>query len=373
MPFTDIVGQERPISLLTGALRKGALHHAMLFAGPEGVGKELTALTLAQAANCDGPARPSASQGLFSGMEREAARGHAPSHVPSKDACGECPSCRRIAGRNHPDILWLMSEAEQVERKLAGRADFSSTPSREIRIAQIRALPERLALKALEAKRKFAIIVGAEAMNTAAQNAFLKLLEEPPDATSLILISHAPDQLLPTIRSRCMKLSFNPLPLDFVAKRVMQAQKLDEESARLCAAMAEGSLAAALALDPKTLAKRRALIERVEQLAAKGVNEAFALAAEFGEEREEAEAHLMQLETWFRDTAAAASGAEERTLINRDLAPLAYEARSQAGWTLAEPLRRIELCREARAALRGNGSPKLQLEAFFLRLLYPEA
>ena len=89
MTFAQILGQERALGSLTAALARGQLHHAYLFGGPEGVGKELAARTLAQAANC----------------ERADA-----------EACGECGPCRRIAARNHPDVMLLLPEAE-LDRK----------------------------------------------------------------------------------------------------------------------------------------------------------------------------------------------------------------------------------------------------------------
>ena len=160
MPFSAILGQEKPLTALRSALSSGHLHHAYLFCGPDGVGKELSAVTLAQAANC--------------------ARGDG-------DACGVCTSCRKIASFNHPDILWVMPEAEMVARKRAGRADFAGTPSKDIRISQIRGIQESLAFRPLEAKTRFIFICGAHAMNIQAQNALLKTLEEPPQSTVIIL------------------------------------------------------------------------------------------------------------------------------------------------------------------------------------------
>jgi hypothetical protein len=126
-----------------------------------------------------------------------------------------------------------MPEAEQVERGISGRSDFSATPSRDIRIEQIRKLQERLSFRALEARHKVALLVTAHAMNQPAQNALLKTLEEPPRDTVLILISSAPDKLLPTIRSRCAKAAFGPLGIDFIAQKVKAAAARREQPARL--------------------------------------------------------------------------------------------------------------------------------------------
>ncbi len=344
MSFRDILGQERPLAALAAAIRSGQLHHGYLFGGPEGVGKELTARALAQAANC----------------ERN-----------DGDACGQCGPCRRIAGRNHPDVVLVLPEAEQVARGWAGRSDFEGTPSREIKIGQIRDLQERLSLKALEARRKFAIFAGAEAMNVQAQNALLKTLEEPPDATTLILVSSAPHVLLPTIRSRCLKLSFAPLPLDLVAKRVQKLRQVEPATARLCAALAGGSLSVALALDPAALERRLELVERLEALGPRDAGGALAFAQDFAADRAAAEAHLDLMRTWYRDVAALGSGAPASALLNLDLAEQARA--SAARLTAPQALRRLDLVAAARGRLKQNASPRLQVEQLLLHFLFPDA
>ena len=344
MSFSRISGQERAVSSLRAALTRGQLHHAYLFGGPDGVGKELCAVTLAQAANCE---------------------------KLTDDACGACPSCKRIAKRNHADVLFIVPEAEQVSRGWAGRSDFDLTPSRDIKIAQIRKLQDRLSLRALEARRKFAIICEAQQLNPQAQNALLKTLEEPPQDTTIVLVSSAPNALLPTIRSRCLKLSFGPLPLDFIAQKVMQEKKADASAARLCAALSGGSLAAALDFDPKALAARDALIAAIEGLPEKDGRGAIHFAAEFGDDRAAAEIALELLVAWYRDVAAISSGMPAESLANRDLAELAQKSAQRL--TVPEILRRIELCSEVRGTLRGNANPRLQVEQLVLRFLFPSA
>ena len=107
MTLASVVGQPRAIDALLSALRGGSVHHAYLFAGPEGVGKELAAVGLAQALTC--PEKPD-------------------------EGCGSCSSCTRISKGAHPDVSWLMPDAQRVERGLAGRSDIQGTPSREIRV-----------------------------------------------------------------------------------------------------------------------------------------------------------------------------------------------------------------------------------------------
>lgn len=157
--------------------------HAWLFFGPPGAGLEDAGRTVAQALVCG---------------------------VEPMRGCGSCATCRRVVEGNHPDVVWIMSEIEQLRRGTVRKSEVQGAASRDIRIEQIRKLIERLALRPLEGANKVAIIVGADAMNPPAQNALLKQLEEPPPNSVLVLTTSAPDTLLPTIRSRCIPISFPP-------------------------------------------------------------------------------------------------------------------------------------------------------------------
>ncbi|WP_224370528.1 DNA polymerase III subunit delta' [Hyalangium versicolor] len=341
MTLASVVGQPRAIDALQAALRSGTLHHAYLFAGPEGVGKELAAVGLAQALTC--PEQPEVG-------------------------CGQCASCLRVAKGIHPDVTWIMPEEERVSRGLAGRSDFTGTPSRDIRVEQIRGLQERIALHGLESRRKVALITSAHRMNEAAQNAFLKTLEEPPSDTTLILIAASMDRLLPTIRSRCSKVHFAPLPVDLVAQRVQQERKLDPQTAALAAVMAGGSLGRALSLDVDGLAQRKDIVTRFEALRPDNVLPAMRFAEEFGGGREDAEQALALLSLWTRDVALLKAGAD--TLANLDLKELARETAARV--SESELHRRLHLIERAQGAIARNGSPRLQLERMLIELLMRE-
>ncbi|WP_242372729.1 DNA polymerase III subunit delta', partial [Anaeromyxobacter sp. SG26] len=220
MPFSELIAQDRAVSSLRSALRRGALHHAYLFGGPEGVGKATAARLLAQAANCEAPAPEGGSR---------------------DDACGTCGPCRKIARGVHPDVLVLHEERVMAK---AGRWDPKGgrAPSKDIVVDQVRdVVDRRLALKRFEGRRRFVVLDPADAMNPQAQNALLKTLEEPPDDTTLVLVASSPDALLPTIRSRCLRVPFAPLPAAAVAAR-LEAEGRPAGEARLAAALAGGSL-----------------------------------------------------------------------------------------------------------------------------------
>jgi DNA polymerase III subunit delta' len=339
MTLASVVGQPRAIDALRAALRGDSVHHAYLFAGPEGVGKELAAVGLAQALTC--PVKPN-------------------------EGCGACDGCTRITKGSHPDVTWLMPDAERVERGLAGRSDITGTPSREIKVEQIRGLLERITLRGLESKRKVALVVDAHLLNPQAQNAFLKTLEEPPSDTTLILLASAPDKLLPTIRSRCSKVHFGPLPLELISERLQKERKLDAQTARLAAVMAGGSLGRALALDLDALAARKEVITGFEALAPGEVGAMLRWAETFGASREVAEQALTILSLWTRDVSLMKAGAER--LANSDLAELAREVAERTHESTLH--RRHAMLEKAKTTIvERNAAPRLQLERMLIELL----
>jgi DNA polymerase-3 subunit delta' len=307
MPFADLTAQDRAVAPLRAALRRGALHHAYLFGGPAGVGKAAAALLVAQAANCDAPPSPG------TGGYRD-------------DPCGACGPCRKVARGVHPDVIVLREERAMVK---AGVWDprGGRTPSRDIVVDQVRDLVDhRLALRRAEARRRFVVIDPADAMNPQAQNALLKTLEEPPDDTTLVLVSSTPDALLPTIRSRCLRVAFAPGPPAPIDPDLL------------------GAVRAAADLDPD---------DALGWLA---------FARERGGDRQAAGAVAEALATWLRDVLAAQAGGGTPALP----ALAAETARAAAAFPPAEALRRRDAALETARALRQNASPVLALEALLI-------
>lgn len=340
MGLGALQGQDRAVAALTRALESGHLAHAWLFQGPEGVGKEAAAVAFAQALTC---------------AEKKGV------------GCGTCGSCRRVEQGNHPDVTRVLPEEEQVARGLAGRSDFDRTPSRDIRVEQVRALQERLSLRPLEAAWKVAILSPAHAMSVQAQNALLKTLEEPPRATVLLLVSSAPDRLLPTIRSRCTRAQFGPLPDEVVAQALHARRQVPLPQARALARLAGGSLGRALDLDAAADARRKDVITRFEALEPSDARGWLQLAETLASDRGTAEEGLDVLGVWLHDVAAARAGAGAAVLVNSDLEPLARVAAARVS---AESLaRRQRALDEARNAISArNGAARLQLERMFIEM-----
>lgn len=148
----------------------------LLFQGMKGIGKLELAINFASALLCQHP--------LHNGF-----------------ACGKCPACHWFEQGSHPDFRFLQPESETEEDEAGKKA------SRQISVAQIRALSDFMGMSAHQGGRRVVIIHPAEAMNANAANALLKSLEEPPPGLLFILVTHKPQTLLPTLLSRCLSIN----------------------------------------------------------------------------------------------------------------------------------------------------------------------
>jgi len=191
----------------------GELPRALLLTGRAGLGKRATALVLAQALLCE-----TQRDGLL--------------------ACGTCPSCRLYQAGNHPDlrVLEVGQEEEKEDETPSDESDEPIEPaknkkaSKQILVGAVRGLTDFITISAHRGGAKVICIVPAEAMHPSAAHAVLKILEEPPGETYFLMVSHQPERLLPTIRSRCFHLAFN-LPevapaLDWLKSQGIEKGKL---------------------------------------------------------------------------------------------------------------------------------------------------
>lgn len=331
MRWDEIAGQDRAVKALRSALLRDQVHHAYLLAGPAGVGKELLARTFAQAANCE-------------------------AQDPAARPCERCESCLGFQRGNFPDVIAVMPQAELVARGLLGRADLEGAPSKEIRVDEVRALAKRLSLMALRGRRKVAIVVPADAMNERAQNTLLKTLEEPPPATTFLLLSAHPDSLLPTIRSRCARVQLGPVPEEALLARLLR-DGIAEPEARERAARAQGSFSRALAEQGEW---RELLLQVEGALAAADERQALEVAEAHGE-REAALEVARAVQAWTRDVLVAQAGGAPQL---RELSDRAREVAAQVPPFAL--LGQAELCATAVEALEQNGNGRLQLERLLL-------
>jgi DNA polymerase-3 subunit delta' len=307
MPFRDVIGHRRLIDLLRKSVTGGTLPPSLLFTGPSGIGKRLTALSVAQALNCLEQPPATSVQPPASSLEPPA-----PSpQPPAWDACGHCSACTKIARGVHPDVL-------VVEPGDSG----------SIKIDQVRDIVDRVGYRPFEGRRRAVIIDEADALVPAAQHALLKTLEEPPPSSVFMLVTARPDVLLPTVRSRCPQLRFRPLAASDVAAALM-ARGLGESEARAIAATADGSLGQALDVSAGDLVEGREIAQRVLMQASSGgdpgrcLESAKALLAKTGGsgDRECLAGHLRAMASLLRDIAILAVHADDRMLANPDVRP----------------------------------------------------
>ena len=240
--FRDVCHQERALSMLRRALAAGRAHHAYLFDGPAGVGKELAARALTARLLCETPGRTDETPGLFGGAESAADAGPGAAEDEC-EPCGRCVSCRLLIADTHPDFHLI----HRGLRKLHPDRAIRESKGLFIVVELIRHfLIQHTTTRPSVARARVFLMRDAERMNEGAQNALLKTLEEPPPDTYLILVTASASRLLPTIRSRCQLVPFDLLPAAFVQEQLVSQGALEPVAARTLARLSGGRLGAAL-------------------------------------------------------------------------------------------------------------------------------
>ena len=223
MLLREIIGHRRLTTLLARAIERESLPPTLLFAGPHGIGKWAVARAMAQAVNCLNPVR-------------------SPEPHLAVDACGQCRACDRIARNVHVDVIALEPD------------DKAS-----IKIDAVRDVLSHTSFRPFEGRKRVVMIREADTLEPAAQNSLLKSLEEPPPGTSFVLTTAVPGALLPTVRSRCMRLRFGRLTSTELATALTRHYEYSDSDARAAAALADGSIGQALALADDDLTTYREL------------------------------------------------------------------------------------------------------------------
>jgi DNA polymerase-3 subunit delta' len=335
MPLKEVVGHRRLVALIARSVGRQLLPPSLIFSGPAGVGKRLTAIATAQLLNCT----------------------RRVGEAPAIDACGVCAVCTRIARGVHSDVI-------VVEPGDSG----------SIKIEQIRDIVDRAAYRPFEGRCRVVVVDAADALVHAAQNALLKTLEEPPASSLFILVTAQPDMLLPTVRSRCPNLRFGPLPAeDLVAALVRRGRT--ETEARAVAATADGSLRRALESIAGDLVQGREIAEQVLVRAAstddprrrlEGAKDLLTKTASSAGDREQLAVHLRSMGSLLRDAELVATRADAGALANPDLRQT-LERLAQA-YQGERGLRAFTAVDRALAALDRNANVKIVADWLMLQL-----
>lgn len=338
--FESIIDQEQPVRRLTTILRKGMIPHALLFTGIEGVGKRAAAMTFAMACNC---ANVELERLDENGKQLHKSQGRHTTPGP----CGCCRSCRKIQSGNHPDIIRINPSGSHI------------------RISQIRSLGETLALKPYEARIRVVVISEAQNMNPEAGNALLKVLEEPPDQTLLILTAIQTSDLLPTIVSRCQHIRFNPVSRQMIEAWLVEKNGIRSEDAMIIARLANGSVSKALALSRTNWINRKNwLINELDALPSRPIGALLAFAEELSRNKEALPESLDVMLSWLRDLIVYKYCPEK--IINNDLTEkVRYASRK---YTVTSLLSKMETIQRAQKEMQANVNLRLSLEILILRL-----
>jgi DNA polymerase-3 subunit delta' len=222
--FPAPVGHARQEAYLAGLAAQNRLPHALLLAGPQGIGKSLFALRLAAFLLSKGSASGiQHSAGLLDLLPPEPKAAKAPDSLAVPP---QSPIARRILAGSHPDFLLIRPEFDEKKKEYKA----------EIPVETVRRIGEFMALTPSESDWRVAVIDSVDQLNRNAANAVLKVLEEPPAKAVLVLVSHNPGRLLPTIRSRCQLVGFAPLP-EAAFLQVMAGRGVAAEEAHALASL----------------------------------------------------------------------------------------------------------------------------------------
>ncbi|MBN2319707.1 MAG: DNA polymerase III subunit [Acidobacteria bacterium] len=250
----NFIGNPRIVEVLKRAIEQDRLPHALIFAGPAGIGKCTLALLTAQILNCLSPVNNSAC-GECSSCKKISAtlksRNLPCLSLKGEGFCGTCENCR-LRMQKHPDVRLIEPEKTTIS------------------INQVRELIDEVAFQPFEARYRLAVLDPADQMKIEAQNSLLKTLEEPASRTVIILITTNPYMLLETIRSRARLLQFGEIPRETIEKYLISEVKMTLQDAQLSAALSGGSLAAAMTFDTTCYREIREQAFRFVKLLLKG-------------------------------------------------------------------------------------------------------
>jgi DNA polymerase-3 subunit delta' len=372
--LSTLLGQPEVSAFLRGIVGRGRYANAYLLHGPHGVGKGTAALAFARAVLCErvpGAAPVAAGPSLFD--DAPAAAG-----TPTgDDACGECRGCRLSGTLQHPDLKFLFPVSGE-ERSLEGTIEetleelrkdplyvFQYERAASIRISQTRELIAELGYRPHTASRRVVVVRDCDRMREDQFSALLKSIEEPGASTLWVLTTARLARVPATIRSRCQRVRFRPLP-ETLVRDVLEKAGIEEKESRMLAALAAGSLGRALAMrdvTPDMKSQRDAALQMLTPALERNpaqLVKAIQTVTGYGKAgRERLRMSLEFHQLWLRDALRLRYGAAPETLVNRDLVSVLERLASQLD--AAEIRRRLLVLEEALRAIDGNISPDLTL------------
>lgn len=322
MKWTDIIGHDEQIKMLRHMDARERISHAILLAGPSGIGKFMVANALAMTLLClESVTRP----------------------------CGNCQACQQVTYGTHPDLLVI------------------SPDGANIKIEQIRKLQHEVALRPYVSTKRVCIIDGGELMTVQAANSLLKVLEEPGGDVVFILVASNKQMLLPTILSRCMTINFQPL-LQHVLAQALVDKGFSEVQSAVAARLSRGRMGTALMmLGPDGFALRDQAASILEKLCDEGIKTAWDTATILEKmERKD----FLQIISYFtyllRDLLMIVTGQNQDILFNIDL--VQWLGGQSGQWNEERLVKALSVVENARRALQANANARLTSEALLIKI-----
>ena len=259
--FKDIIGQESIKKHLQTAIKTGNLSHAYIINGEYGSGRQTIASALAKTIQCQ-------------------------SKTDDTDACGVCTSCKQAESYNHPDIKYITHD----------KTSISVNDIRE-------QLNNDISIKPYSSEYKIYIIPDANKMTEQAQNALLKTIEEPPVYAIIILLTENCDSLLPTIRSRCVTLTMNPVEKDKICTYLENKFQLEPEQAQIAANYCQGNIGKAIrfASSSDFIEMKNQVLKLLKNLDSMDIASIIDTIKEFSTHKNDINDYLALMLLWYRD------------------------------------------------------------------------
>ena len=323
--FNNVIGHEEIIRHLQNAIKTGKISHSYIFAGEPGSGKRLLAGIYAMTLQCE---------------------------AGGENACGKCESCKRAIGKNHPDIIMVKHEKPNT-----------------ISIDEIREqVVNDVDIKPYSSPHKIYIIPDAEIMTPQAQNALLKTIEEPPEYAVIMLLTSNIDGLLPTIRSRCVRLDLKVVDDGLVKKYLMEHLHIPDYQAEIDASFAHGSIGKAKeAATSQEFAditqKALKILKYADSMEVYELTEAI---KNLSSEKQNINDYLDIFQFWFRDVLMFKATREIDNLVFKQEINYIREQASQRSYENLEKI--LEAFDKTKVRLRANVNTELALELLFLTI-----
>lgn len=285
MLFSEIYGHDKVKKVLQKAAADNRIGHAYIFEGQKGVGRTVSALAFAQSLVCE--------------------------EMHDGAACGKCKNCSMAQSLSHPDIRVITNQLYDEKKK-----------SSDVLVDTIRSMKQEIYIKPYMAKRKVYIVPFADTMNVYAQNSLLKVLEEPPEYCTIILIAENSNMFLPTILSRAVLLRFEPLPRSVVEEYLCRnVVGMNRETARIKACMSNGSIGRAmeLAVDVGADELRRETVRNIMFIAEKGYKGLYDAVLFFKRNKNDIDFIMQVMQDFFRDLLCLCGTGNAGMIMNADM------------------------------------------------------